>query len=341
MMNFITMLRCREIFYNDKENLNIQNDNKDKKENVLLLGDGFFARGFLHNINRKKFHITQIYKDDFINPQDLMYSLQRNTKFDKGFHIKDFFYKPPDIKIKEEIKSTEFIYNSSGCHNHGIIINDKIFDYDHLVIGLGSQKTLADWREDINSFINNKGISIAVVGMGPTGYEFASILAKHNIVNMFDILSKEKVLNYVSPINKEKLLKLLDEKNIKTVYEKAFNPKDYFHSKYIMCVGNKSNSLTRLLNVDEYLMYSSNVYVGGDCVNNMNLPKTAQVAYQQGVYVAKKLNGQISSEEPFLYKHEGTAINIGDKKVLIENHKYIPDGTYPDFFVKFYSMIFV
>ena len=38
------------------------------KQNIILLGDGFFARGFLHNINHKKFHITQIYKDEFINP---------------------------------------------------------------------------------------------------------------------------------------------------------------------------------------------------------------------------------------------------------------------------------
>ena len=35
------------------------------KPNIVLLVDGFFARGFLHNIDRHKFHITQIYKDEF------------------------------------------------------------------------------------------------------------------------------------------------------------------------------------------------------------------------------------------------------------------------------------
>ena len=96
IMNFINMLKYRDYYYNYQDN---------KKENVLLLGDGFFARGFLHHINRNKFHITQIYKDEFINPQDLMYSLQRNQIFDKGYHIRDFFYKSPDKKIQKEIKS--------------------------------------------------------------------------------------------------------------------------------------------------------------------------------------------------------------------------------------------
>ncbi len=335
-MNFVTMLRYREIYYQEK--LNIQNNKNDKKENVLLLGDGFFARGFLHHINRNKFNITQIYKDEFINPQDLMYSLQRNQKFDKGFHFRDFFYKPVDKKIKEEIKNMEL---QNNCGNKSIIINNNVFDYDHLVIGLGSQKTLADWKDDINSFINKKNISIAVVGMGPTGYEFASIMSKNNIVNMFDMLPKEKVLNYVSPKNKEILFRLLEEKNIKTLYEKAFNAKDYFHSEILMCAGNKPNNLTSLLKVDDFLMCGRNVYIGGDCINNNKFIKTGQVAYQQGAYVAKRLNGDISLDEPFIYKHNGTALNIGDKKVLIEGHNFLPEGTYPDFFVKFYSMMFV
>jgi NADH dehydrogenase FAD-containing subunit len=209
------MLRYREIFYEPK----FVDSKKEKKQNVLLLGDGFFARGFMHNIDRNKFTITQIYKDEFINPQDLMYSLQRNKTFDKGFHIRDYFNKPADKKIKQEIKSMEL---QNNCGNQSILIDNLNFDYDHLVIGLGGYKSISDWKHDINNFVNKKNISIAVVGMGPTGYEFASIMAKNNIVNMFDMLPKDKVLNYVSPKNKDFLLKLLDEKSIKTVYQKAF-----------------------------------------------------------------------------------------------------------------------
>ena len=72
-----------------------------KKENIVLLGDGFFARGFLHHINYNKFFITQIYRDDFINPQDLMYSLQRNIKYTTGFHFRDFITKSADKKSRK------------------------------------------------------------------------------------------------------------------------------------------------------------------------------------------------------------------------------------------------
>jgi hypothetical protein len=51
------------------------------KQNVLLLGDGFFARGFLHTIDYNNYHITQIYRDEFINPQDIFYNLQRNKPY--------------------------------------------------------------------------------------------------------------------------------------------------------------------------------------------------------------------------------------------------------------------
>jgi NADH dehydrogenase FAD-containing subunit len=319
------MLKYRDIYYNEN----------NKKENVLLLGDGFFARGFLHHINRNKFHITQIYKDEFINPQDLMYSLQRNQIFDKAFHIRDFFYKSPDKKIKNEIKSM------TSHNNNNIIINDVMYDYDHLVVGLGAQKTLMDWKNDINKFINMRNMSIGIVGIGPIGYELASILAKNNKIDMFDMLSRDKVLSFVSPTNKESLLGLLEEKNITTTYSQMYNSKDNTHDKFLLCIGSRPNNLSMSFKIDNFLMSNRNVYVGGDCVNDLKYQKTAQIAYQQGVYVAKRLNGDISLDEPFVYKHNGTSLNVGDKKVLIEGQNYLPDGLYPDFFVKFYSMMFV
>ena len=84
-------------------NYEIQKDYQIKKQRIILLGDGFFARGFLHYIDRNRFHITQIYKDEFINPQDIMYSLQRNKYYQKAFHLRDYLTKPSDIIIKTNI----------------------------------------------------------------------------------------------------------------------------------------------------------------------------------------------------------------------------------------------
>jgi NADH dehydrogenase FAD-containing subunit len=158
---------------------------------------------------------------------------------------------------------------------------------------------------------------------------------------MFDILNKDKVLNYVSSRSKEKLLVLLDKYNINITYGQIYNPKNYNHDKVFYCVGTKPNSLTSKFNkINNFLEHSSNIYIGGDCANGEYI-KTGQMAYQQGAYVAKRLNGDIPIEQPFEYKSKGISLNIGNEKVLIEGHKYIPDGIYPDFFTRLYSIFFV
>lgn len=47
---------------------NTKNDNQLEKKRILLLGDGFVTRGFLSEIDTSRYHITQVYRDRFINP---------------------------------------------------------------------------------------------------------------------------------------------------------------------------------------------------------------------------------------------------------------------------------
>ena len=103
-------------YFNISQNTYINNNNNNTKENIVLLGDGFFARGFLHHINFNKFNITQIYKDEFINPQDIIYDLQRRGQnqnpenLNKTFHLRDLFNNS-HIKIQDEIKSFTYNFN--------------------------------------------------------------------------------------------------------------------------------------------------------------------------------------------------------------------------------------
>lgn len=345
------------------------------KKNVVLLGDGFFARGFLHNINRNKFNITQIYKDEFINPQDIMYSFERQRPYKKAFHFRDLIdklFKPSYIKIKEEIKTMEI-------NNKNVDINNKNYDFDYLVIGLGSNKSLADWTKDINDiyYTLNKKLNgtYNIIGMGPVGLEIANILSQkkepkkepifneseyiinlgfggltinnifykqkmvfreNNFINFYDILNKNDVFNYVSPKSKQLILDNLEKGKIKTIFGKSYE----YHNDDInlYCIGNAPNKLTNNFYPNKYLKISENVYIGGDC-NITNKIKSGQIAYQQGVYVARQLNGE--TDEQFKYNHHGTAFHMGNKKVLIDGHKYLPDRVYPDFFVKFYSVFFI
>jgi NADH dehydrogenase FAD-containing subunit len=297
----------------------------NQKSSVVLLGDGFFARGFLHHINYNKFIVTQIYKDEFINPQDIMYSLERDQIYKKSFHLRDLFYKSPQIKIKENIQSMEI-------YNNNININNKNYNFDYLVIGLGANKSLSDWAKEINGLFSFKYIN--VIGMGPIGLEITNILSnKNHSIKMFDLLEKDKVFNYISPINKELLLNNLNK--VEMHFGKKCNEPNGYN---LYCIGSKPNIFTQDFKINENLQIDKNIYMGGDCAYSQYI-KTGQVAYQQGAYVAKRLNGEING--PFKYNHNGISIHMGNKKVLIEGHPYLPDNVYPDFFIKLYSLFFI
>ena len=315
----------------------------NEKKNVILLGDGFFARGFLHTINRNRFNIYQIYRDKFINPQDMIYSLQRNEIYDynKIYHIRDYFNKSPDYSLNLDIKKLEISKNK-------ININDipNHLTYDYLVIGLGAQKSLKQWSNEFNSLINKKNLSIGIVGMGPIGIELGLILSKNNKIYMFDMLPQQKVLNFVKQRSKNHILNLLDKKNISKTYGEMYDKNKFSHDMSIFCVGTRGNILTSNFKVNKFLQHTnySNVYIGGDCINSMDYIKTAQMAYQQGMYVANRLNTEIEDIEDnkeFEYIHNGLSLNLGDKTVLIENNKLIKYGIYPDFIIKLYSMFFI
>ena len=321
------------------------------KQNVLLLGDGFFARGFLHTIDYKKYNITQIYREEFINPQDIFYSLQRNQQFiyDKQFHIRDkihnFFNKKSVTKIKDDIKTLKISDNDA-------IINNNLHYFDYMVIGLGSQKSLKNWIDELNLLRKQKNNQIDIIGAGPVGFELSMMLHKQNKINIYDILTEDKIFSYVNKYNKTFLLNLLEKKNIKLNLGQFYNLHDKKNDDNykIFCVGTQPNILTKDINLtDKLQLYVDsrlyeNIYIGGDCVSlqkNSQYIKNAQVAYQQGVYVARRLNKEIDNSEIFKYKSNGIALNVDDKNILIEDHSIIPNGIYPDFITHLYSIFCV
>ena len=98
--------------------------------------------------------------------------------------MRDLIRSNVDNKIQVEINNMRY-FNNTFIMNENETTSPTIIKYDHLVIGLGSQKTLKDWENTIKNLIldtNNKNIGI--IGMGPTGIELATILSKNNNIKI-------------------------------------------------------------------------------------------------------------------------------------------------------------
>lgn len=76
--------------------------------------------------------------------------------------------------------------------------------------------------------------------------------------------------------------------------------------------------------VDEYFRVKgfSNIYAAGDCavIEGQNYPATAQVAQQEGKYIAHQLNRMAKGKpaEPFQYKNLGMLAYIGGNRALAD-----------------------
>jgi NADH dehydrogenase FAD-containing subunit len=303
-MNYFAWHLCRLIYAIDyTENA--------RKEKVVLLGDGFFARGFLHTIDSTRYSITQVYREPFVNPQC----------FDFNYRLKDLLLPRRKIFI-EEIKPESLKFKEQA-----VLIKGSQIHYDHLVIGLGAQKPLRAWQEVPEHTV--------VVGMGPTGIEMATKLAEKGIkVQLYEALPEERAMPYLSPEGKQIVLKSLKNLNITMKFGEKYN------GSALLCVGTQANVLTANLKITPQfaVMGDPRVHVGGDGANLM-LIKSGQMAYQQGVYVAQKLNGQTG--EDFKYVNQGLAIKIGQGKIFVEGHRWLPTGVYPEFLLRVYSFFFV
>ena len=97
MGKILELFESIKFFYDNK----IKKVDLEIKKTVILLGDGFFARGFLHTINFSNYHVTQIYRDAFINPQDMMHSLQNKKEYVSSDykHFRDIITNCPNAGV--------------------------------------------------------------------------------------------------------------------------------------------------------------------------------------------------------------------------------------------------
>lgn len=66
--------------------------------------------------------------------------------------------------------------------------------------------------------------------------------------------------------------------------------------------------------------FATNIFAAGDCASfeDRPLPQTAQVAEQEGKYIAKLLNAHVNQVEPFKFQNRGMLAYVGGKRSVVD-----------------------
>lgn len=225
-------------------------------------------------------------------------------------------------------------------------------------------KTVNDMNK-IKSKLNTlpKDSNIAIMGCGPTGVEIIGSLMDMNKFNIIAIdgmdrpvsMFDRKISDIIVNLWKDKNMNIMmnnfvtkmDDKTI-TIKNKNINT-NINYDMGIWCGGVMNNTLTNVilnkyfeknkryngLPVNNYLLlnkfkninnYNMNVYAIGDA-SMTKYPKTAQVAYQQGEYLAKRFNNDFKDDNMFKFNDMGQFSYIGNNK-SIYNGPYFKSGGY-------------
>jgi NADH dehydrogenase FAD-containing subunit len=329
------------------------------RQQVLLLGQGWFAKGFMENINHDKFSVCNISRTSFVNTPMILSTVQHDCDSASEIDFKTIF-------------STSASYSSSSSSNNIQHIDRfrRYFDEEHLnenieninlqqeevktdkgrysfagegkylVCGMGSHMDNGIyWKKTIQQIkalpsFQNKNTSmhdedsshawkkICIIGAGLTGTELAFYLADQDYqITLFDGLPLQKLYDYLSSDGKQYVLNRMQmNKKIDLITNQLFDRSTSSHYEMVIfATGSRPNGLTSQWKLTPRLrlLDHSRVYAGGDGISS-NFPRNAQVAYEQGKYVARLLNGEI--DEDFTFHSKGVAMYCGDSEYYTEVH---------------------
>lgn len=207
--------------------------------------------------------------------------------------------------------------------------------------------------QKLQNLLQDAKKDIVVCGAGFTGIELLGNLANDwagrvnlhcveampTILPMFDSTLALKAKDYLEKagVNFELGAKILELKEDGVIVEKAGERKEIKSDFTFWTAGVKGNEVVQnspffqstrsKIEVDSFLKplqegVRDNVFVIGDCAalkdenTGRFYPPTAQMAEQQGKYLANIFNEKFSNSTPFVYKNKGTICSVGYKYAI-------------------------
>ena len=329
------------------------------KKDITVIGFGWASIGFIQNIDTKKYNVVVISdSDSFVytpllaqnvkNKRKLtidISSLNKNIIFDQGKVIDVDFQNNMIVKeTKEKIQFQYIVFaHGSDINTFGIPgVSDN-------TLYLKTVEDSTKIREKIQKL--EIGSTIAVIGCGLAGTELIGTLIDYKRYNIVAIDALDRPLPTFNMDISQRVIKLWEQENAKLYFKCMVSKIDsksiYIKDKptidfnlAIWCGGIKANKLTRQINKTLNLdcLYgipvnnklgveqNHNVFAIGDCAFSGN-PPTAQVAYQEGQYLAKQFNSNFQDKKPFHFYDKGQIGYIGKGQSVYQSPMYQGGGT--------------
>lgn len=319
------------------------------KKKILIVGLGWGSAGFLKSIDNNKYSIELYSIDDFLYTP----LLAQNIKHNKNLLLTAKQINKHVNYFREEIINVKFDENIVQTINSKIVDYDYLIlchgsDVNTFNIqGVYENCQFVKNNTDVNIIKNTlsklpTNSNIVVIGCGLTGSEIVGTLIDYNKFNIhaidaFDrplVSFDRKLSNYtINFWKKYNVHMYLDHKvtNINKKHIKFNNSNQINYDLAIWCGGIKKSSLTETvletlqkqnkkgIPVNSQLLVENcnNVYAIGDCADANQLP-TAQVAFQQGKYLATLFNNDFKYKNQFHFKNKGQICYIGKNKSVCD-----------------------
>lgn len=304
----------------------------------------------IRNLNNVKFIQSECKNIDSVNNKILCFDEDTGTKYLIDFDIL--------VIAVGEVTNT---FGLEGVEKHALFLKE-LSDARKIrtkVIDCFENASLPGIPEEERK----KYLTFVVCGGGPTGVEFAAELhdfiekdvkkkyrnltekteiilieAKDKILSSFD----EKLIEYTTKLFNRQKINLKTKTYITDLTDNLISLSDNTKIEYGLIVWATGNTSTELANKSGFKINKSgkiltepnfkvkdfeNIYAIGDCseIENNPLPATAQVAQQQGLFLAKMLNiGR--KEEKFTFKNLGMLAYVGGGKALADTPQYKSSG---------------
>jgi len=326
------------------------------KETIIIVGSGFGGYTLYQNIDKSKYDVKIISIQNTFLYTPLLYKkcLNNNLQIETSIptlivdEIIDLDFVNGKCKLVSRTGNTYL--SNHVVLSYGSCVNTfNILGVDKYCYFLKNISDAQKIHDKLKTFKHSKP-KIAIIGSGNVGIELTGLLIDQNLYDITIIEALNKPLpmfdyevgsyveqflknNNVNVILKNPVTKIDNEK----IYLKSGNTVQYDIA--IWCAGIKPNSLTYKINSkfnlrgitglitehDLQVEHLDNVYAIGDCAQNQ-YPKTAQIAHQQGKFLAKGFNDLVNQKSHIILGHRvGT---IGRPEKSIPTFKYNNMGSF-------------